>query len=352
MNKVEQSLRIIGKNEGLRNKFIKFIKEVESTLPNDGTVRERVTKPLVDALFDKDDFVIKSIRNGLKYKFLTGIESKIAREFLLSDPDVPEFAWEPQTTKLLLYLSEKAKNVFIGGAYFGDQAIPIANIIKRNKGHVYAFDLNERQIQILHENAKINDLDNIIAEVKGLWKDSNTFLNISDADDLAFATPANGTGKSNTTTIDDYVEMNNIESVDLIMIDVEGSELNILQGAKNQLQRKEGYPNIVFEIHRSYVDWSDGLSNTELLRYLTSFGYHIFSVRDFQANYNMTGKPIELISPEETYLEGPPHGFNMMAVKDLNLVKNDLFRFCKNVSPKYIVHKDPSLHHPADGFNK
>jgi len=351
MTQIEQSLKVIGKNEYLRNKFIGFIREVESTLPNNGTVRETVTKHLVDAMFEKDDYVIKPIQNGIKYKFLTGIQSKIAREFLLSKPEIPEFAWEPQTTKLLLYLAQSAQNVFIGGAYFGDQAIPIAKRIQENKGHVYAFDLNERQIEILRDNAKLNELDNIVAEVKGLWNNSETFLNISDADDLAFATPAPDAHSSNTTTIDDYVEKNNISSVDLIMIDVEGSEYNILQGARKQLERSKGYPNIVFEIHRSYVDWSNGLANTDLLKFLKSYGYHIFSIRDFQANFDMKGKPIELILPEETYLEGPPHGFNMLAVKDANLLKNDLFRFCKNVSPKYIVHKDPRLHHPQDGFN-
>ena len=352
MNNIEQALKLIGKNEQARNKFIHLIREVESAFPVDGTTRERISKPLVDALFEKEDFVVKSIQSGLKYKFLTGIQSKIAREFLLSDPEIPEFAWEPQTTKLLLYLARNAKNVFIGGAYFGDQAIPVANVIQKNKGRVYAFDLNENQIGILRENAKLNGLDNIVAEVKGLWKDSNTYLNISDGDDLAFATPVADAAKSNTTTIDDYVEKNKIESVDLIMIDVEGSEHNILMGAKNQLKKDKGYPNIVFEIHRSYVDWSEGLLNTDLLKYLTGFGYHMFSIRDFQGNYNMKGKPVELILPEETHLEGPPHGFNMVAVKDASIFNNAEFRFCKNVSPKYIVHKDPALHHPVDGFNK
>lgn len=350
MTSIEKSLRIIGKNEELRNKFISFIKEVEATLPYSGSVRDDVTRFLVDALFDKDDFITKSIQSGLKYKFSTGIGSKIAREFLLSTPEIPEFAWEPQTTKLLLYLADKAKSVFVGGAYFGDQVIPIANLIRKNNGRVYGFDLNERQIETLRENAFMNNLTNIVPELKGLWSDSKTFLNISDTDDLAFATPAEGNTKSNTTTIDEYLFENNIPGVDLIMIDVEGSELNILQGAEKQLQKKDGYPNIVFEVHRAYVDWSNGLENIDIVKYLKSFGYHVFSVRDFQGNYNMTGKPIEIITPEKTYIEGAPHGFNMMAIKDLRLVNSDLFSICENVSPKYLLHKDPHLHHHKSGF--
>jgi FkbM family methyltransferase len=352
MTNIEKSLRIIGKNEELRNKFISFIKEVEARLPYEGSVRDGVTKYLVDALFDKDDYLVKSIQNGLKYKFSPGIGSKIAREFILSTPDIPEFAWEPQTTKLLLYLSQNAKSVFVGGAYFGDQVIPIANLIKKNDGKVYAFDLNVRQIETLHENADMNNLPNIVSELKGLWNDSKTHLNLSDTDDLAFATPATGDKKSNTVTIDEYMEEKGIETADLIMLDVEGAEYNILQGAQKQLKKDKGSPNIVFEVHASYMDWSKGLDNTDLIQYLKSFGYHVFAVRDFQGNYNMKDKPVEIIPSEATYIKGGPHGFNMMAIKDLSLIKNDVFRMCENVSPKYIVHKDPMLHHPMDGFHK
>jgi len=188
--------------------------------------------------------------------------------------------------------------------------------------------------------------------LKGLWNDSKTFLNISDSDDLAFATPVNDATQSNTITIDEYVKLNNIESVDLIMLDVEGSEFNILTGAKEELKKEKNYPNIVFEVHRSYMDWSKGLQETDLLRYLRDFGYQIFAVRDFQGNYDMKGLPIELITPETTYIDGPPHGFNMLAIKDLGFIKNELFRICENVSPKYLLHKDPNLHHPKGGFIK
>jgi len=60
---------------------------------------------------------------------------------------------------------------------------------------------------------------------------------------------------------------------------------------------------------------------------------------------------LELIRPEDTVLDGPPHGFNMVAVKDTTILENDLFKMVKNVSPKYILHKDPSLHHHTEGFS-
>jgi FkbM family methyltransferase len=352
MEKIVNALQLIGKNPKLRNSFISFIKEVENELEyqGKGSVRDDVTKYLVDALFQKDDFVIKAVQNGLKYKFLVGVGSKVGREFLLSTPETPEFAWEPQTTRLLLHLAKNAKNVIIGGAYFGDQALPLALEIKKNNGIVHGFDLNEVQIGILNENLLLNNITNVKTVLKGLWDNSSTFLNLSETDDLAFATPSDDKNLPNTITIEEYVSAESIKSVDLIMLDIEGSELNVLKGAEGLLSRNTDYPNIVFEIHSSYVDWSNGLNNTPIVQLLLSHGYHVFSFRDFQGNFDMKGKSIELIRPEETVIDGPPHGFNMVAVKDLTLLQGDLFKLAKDVSPKYIIHKDPSIHHHTDGF--
>ncbi len=351
MNKITNALQLIGKNEKLRNSFISFIKEVEKDLAYKGGVRDDVTKYLVDALFTKDDYIIKAVQSGLKYKFLAGVGSKVGREFLLSTPETPEYAWEPQTTRLLLYLAKHAKHVVIGGAYFGDQALPIALEIKKNNGVVHAFDLNPAQINILNENLNLNSISNVKTVLKGLWNDSKTYLSLSETDDLAFATPSTDVNQSNTLTIDEYVKDNGIHSIDLIMLDIEGSELNVLKGAEKLLNHDTNYPNIVFEIHSSYVDWSNGLINTPIVKYLTSFGYKVFSLRDFQGNYDVKDLKLELIRPEDTVLDGPPHGFNMVAVKDTTILENDLFKMVKNVSPKYILHKDPSLHHHTEGFS-
>ena len=352
MEKIVNALQLIGKNPKLRDSFISFIKEVENELDyqGKGSVRDDVTKYLVDALFEKDDFVIKAVQSGLKYKFLVGVGSKVGREFLLSSPEIPEFAWEPQTTRILLHLAKNAKNVIIGGAYFGDQALPLALEIKKNGGIVHGFDLNETQIGILKENLALNSISNVKTVLKGLWDNSSTFLNLSETDDLAFATPSDDKNLPNTITIEEYIKSEGIQTVDLIMLDIEGSELNVLKGAESLLSRNIDYPNIVFEIHSSYVDWSNGLINTPIVQLLIAHGYQVFSFRDFQGNYDMNGKKIELIKPEETVIDGPPHGFNMVAVKDPSILEGDLFKMVKNVSPKYIIHKDPSIHHHTDGF--
>jgi FkbM family methyltransferase len=351
MDKLKESLLLIGKNKQLTDAFIEFIKQVEKNLAYNGSVRDGVTKYLVDALFDRNDFYTKSTQSGITYKFPVGVGSKVSREFLLSTPTIPEYAWEPQTTRMLLHLSKNAKHVLIGGAYFGDQTMPIAKQIAKHNGIVHAFDLNEMQFDLLKENAKLNQLTNIKSVLKGLWNNSNTFLNLSDTDDLAFATPSTDENKSNTITIDEYLAINNIEGIDLIMLDIEGSELNVLKGAEKQLAKPVGQsPNIVFEIHNSYVDWSNGLDKTDIVLYLASFGYKMYSLRDMQGNYDQKNSKLELIPLTTTVVDGPKHGFNIVAVKDESILKGDLFRYVDYVSPKYIAHKSKELHHPIDGF--
>ena len=64
----------------------------------------------------------------------------------------------------------------------------------------------------------------------------------------------------------------------------------------------------------------------------------------------MTGQTVEVVPVEGAYLDGPPHGFNMLALKDVRLIDFLGLRVVPGVSPKLIPEKDPRLHHPVAGF--
>ncbi len=131
------------------------------------------------------------------------------------------------------------------------------------------------------------------------------------------------------------------------MLDIEGGEFAALRGASHYLNQPVGEaPHLIFEVHRNYVDWSDGLENTEIIKYLRNKGYSLYAIRDYQSNMPMGDQPIEIIRPEDIYLDGPPHGFNMLGTKDERILDPKLFRFCSGVSPKLLTHRDPQLHQP------
>ncbi|HEX7831025.1 MAG TPA: FkbM family methyltransferase [Thermoanaerobaculia bacterium] len=309
------------------------------------TIRDERTGPIVDALFANVATVRKELSNGIVFEF--PYRSKIARDFVMSVPSKPDHVWEPQTTKLLLHLADGSADVLVGGAYFGDHAILLADRIRNTRALCHAFEPDAEQAAMLAHNARLNHLSNVRVNTFGLWSDNETKLAFVGHDALA-STVASDDGIA-TITIDSYVREQNIARLGLIMLDLEGAELHALQGASQQLAR-ENAPHLVFEVHRSYVDWSDGLMNTDLCRFVASFGYRIFAIRDMQSNYDLSGRPIELVPPETAYLDGPPHGFNMLATKDASLIDSPLFRITPNVSPKLLLHRDPALHHPTGGL--
>ena len=349
--KALEALARIGETEDWRQALIRQLLAFEADIKAPGVdVREELTGPLVDALYDDDQVVRKTLSSGVTFEFL--YRSKIARDFVMSQPSAPDHAWEPQTSRILVNLAKRAKNVVIGGAYFGDHAVLIAKEIAGNGGVVHAFEPNTQQRGMLMRNAELNGLTNILPRPEGLWHDSSTNLKLVGYDSFANAEVAEaGDDTFKTVTIADYLAAAGVDRLDLIVLDIEGAELGALKGAAPFLAAPAGEaPAILFEVHRHYVDWSNGLGNTEIAKLLTGHGYTLFGLRDFNSNYDLAGKPVELIPMDDIYLEGPPHGFNMVAVKDPSIFNGPGYSIVKGVSPKYLRHKDPKLHHPIGGL--
>lgn len=350
--KLRSALDNIAKNPAWRNAFIRQLLALEKQIATpDLEVRELVTGPLVDALFSDNEVVRKSLANGTVLDFY--YRSKIARDFVMSEPEVPTHAWEPQTTRLLVNLAKTAKQALIGGAYFGDHAILIAQQVARNQGQVHAFEPNDDQRNMLVHNAKLNNLTNIVARPEGLWDNSTSSLQLVGDDSFASSEAIEGdaTGGIRTVTVEDYLGTLGVSQLDLIMLDIEGAELRVLLGAQKYLAAPAGEaPAIVFEVHRHYVDWSDGLVNTEIVKLLTGFGYKIFALRDFNSNVDLSKHRIELIPVASVHLGELAHGFNMVAVKDDKIFDAAEYSLCKDVSPKLLRHRDPALHHPIGGL--
>ncbi len=344
---LQNALFILGRNESLRHQLIEFLKNAEASLRIDGSVRDLITGPIVDALHDENDIYEKSLVDGTRFRFL--FRTKIARDFLMAAEDHPTHVWEPQTTKLLIELTSDLKgDVIVGGAYFGDQAVLVAKNICSLGRSIHCFEPNLAQAGMLKDNFALNNLDNVKINTLGLWSESRVRLKLEGFDSFANAIKADaGEDGFETVSIDDYQKQHNLV-VGLIQLDIEGAELGTLRGAEKTIALFK--PHIVFEVHKDYVDWSHGLENTELCRLLLDAGYSIYAIRDFNSHFEMSDKPVELIPIDKVYLEGPPHGFNMVAVQNGSLFLTPRFKIVENVSPKLLLHKDPSLHHPTDGL--
>ncbi|MEA2423787.1 MAG: hypothetical protein QOH13_197 [Thermoleophilaceae bacterium] len=349
MNAAEALARL-GDDPMARQRIVAACRDFEA-LPQNAmtTVRDDVTGPIVDALHAEAGALVKQLSNGVEIEFL--YRSKIARDFVLSTPETPDHVWEPQATRLMLYLAREARNVVVGGAYFGDQAVPLAHSIAAHGGVCHAFEPDRDQAGMLTRNAKRNNLPNLRVNTLGLWDRDGVRLQLSGEDAFATGAEADGPGGLPATTLDTYLDGAGVDDVELIVLDLEGAEHAALRGAHRRLALPPGRaPHLLFELHGQYVDWSHGLEHTAILQYLAGLGYSSYAVRDFQSNYDLSGRAIELVPPGSAYLDGPPHGFNMLATKEPSLVEDAPFVLSPGVSPKLLVHRDPALHHPLGGL--
>ena len=353
------ALAWLGRDPDVRRGFVEACLDAERTLGYQvaegdlGSIRDEVTGPIVDALHAEAGIVRKTLSGGEIFEF--PYRSKIAREFVMSEPETPDHVWEPQTTRVLVRLSGSTREAIVGGAYFGDQAIPMAVAMSGSGGRVHAFEPNREERRALERNAELNGLSNLRVDARALWNEAGATLRLSGAID-ALASPvvdddaeASSDGAIETTTIDAYVHAEGIDELGLIMLDLEGGELRALEGAERTLARPSSdAPAVVTEVHGAYTDWSRGLPNAEPIAALLDFGYEAFAIRDFQGNQDLAGRPIELVPVDDIYLDGPVHGFNVLAIKDphhLDLLGQWELR--PGVSPKLLWHKDPALHHPG-----
>jgi FkbM family methyltransferase len=214
---------------------------------------------------------------------------------------------------------------------------------------IHAFEPMKQAFDRLLHHLEINRITNVVTQRRGLWNESGTELRLDGHLALASSVAiGNGAASDAETThsmsIDDYVRERELPAVELIMLDTEGGEEKALSGARTTIARD--HPNIVFEVHRNFIDWTNGLEKTSIVTFLTSQGYEVFAIRDFHNNYPMAGYPIEVIPAAQVYLEGPPHGFNVLATKDRDLLNRLRLRIVTNVSPKLLLEKDPALHSP------
>jgi FkbM family methyltransferase len=340
-------------NNEMKDDLIRLLVEYEKKYQRDNgyDIRESITGPIVDMLYNSDTEkeYISELKDGIKFKFK--YKSKIMRDFILRHETSSDHFWEPQTTKLLKYLSKNMKNVFVGGAYIGDHVVYIAKELESNNGRCYTFEPNVDSFNLLKDNCLLNSLSNVEFNNKGLWCEDKRLVfvgNDSHASSREAELSDEGEGFE-AVSINKYCKDHNIEKIDLIMLDLEGGELNVLRGADKFLEMsKNDAPVVVFEIHSSYVDWKDGLVRTDIGAYLDLKGYSLYSIRDFQSNYPMSGRKIELISANTTLLDGPEHGFNIIAIKNEKILDDKNIVFLENLSPKLLLHRDKKYHFPIN----
>ena len=187
--------------------------------------------------------------------------------------------------KFLESIAEEGMNVIDIGANIGISSVAIARKIGE-RGKLYSFEPLPQYFDVLKKNISSNGLENV--EVYELAVTDQVgrapFYQKDLSSGIVFEEGAKKC-EVPTTTIDRFLSEQNTERIDLINMDCEGSELLVLKGAKETLQKNK--VKIFCEIHHDFLKQL-GQSVEDLVLYLQGFEFQVQSVslNDMQVGNN------------------------------------------------------------------
>lgn len=186
----------------------------------------------------------------------------------------------------LRYLRE-GMIVFDVGANIGELTLLFSRLVANGKVHAFeaSHSTYDRLEAICHTAQKSNVVLNHLALSN---QNGNIRLNVYEDSLSAFNSQAVrpmknygldiepvGIEESPATTVDEYCERNNIDRIDLLKIDVEGAELQVMQGSRRMLDSRR-IASLIFEFGQTTFDMGNRPEDIEAL--LNGSGYKIRNI--------------------------------------------------------------------------
>jgi FkbM family methyltransferase len=155
--------------------------------------------------------------------------------------------------------AEKGDYILDVGGCWGDTALYFAHKVGAT-GKVFSFEFIPNNIKLYNINASFNPnlSKNIHLITNPVSNNSEEIVYYKDngPSSVINMKPFYGqTGSINTISIDDFIEKNNIDKVDFIKMDIEGSEQIALQGAIKTI--KKFRPKLAVAIYHSMEDFAN-----------------------------------------------------------------------------------------------
>jgi FkbM family methyltransferase len=158
------------------------------------------------------------------------------------------------------------------------------------RGKVFAFEPDAINIRQIKENIALNG-GNIVIEDLLLWNE-NTFVEFYESGTVgssALWIPAGATTvKKQAVTIDNWVKHNNIEKLDFVKMNIEGAEIEALEGCIETIKRLQ--PN--FAIYSNHLVNGE-LTFIKLETFFKKIGYPYRTLRKNNEIITYAGKHVK-----------------------------------------------------------
>ena len=177
-------------------------------------------------------------------------------------------------------LAKNSKCFFDIGAHVGIVTLAVAKNIKKN-GVIYAFEPSKVNLKYLKYHIACNKIKNvrIIDKLVSSSEKKTIFYEAPESsgmNSIVSLNKKNITNKnfSQSITLDIFCQHNNVYP-DIIKVDIEGSEIEMLMGAKRILKR---YKPLIFLSYHPYHIQKLGYQKSFFFDVLKNFDYKIFDL--------------------------------------------------------------------------
>lgn len=212
------------------------------------------------SMADFDDTLDPKFMHFLLYKMdLTSLGKNIKFYFspngIAIDFMLEQYAYK-KNKKTIVEASNGDVVLDLGGCW-ADTAIYFADKVGE-KGKVFSFEFIPNNISIFQKNVLFNKhlskVINLISHpVSNVSGELVYFFDEGPGSKIKSEPFENQTGKVETISIDDFVQRNNLETVDFIKMDIEGAELQALNGAIHTINKFK--PKLAIAIYHSMSDF-------------------------------------------------------------------------------------------------
>ncbi len=192
--------------------------------------------------------------------------------------------WEMGVTELLTKLIKPGMNVIDIGANYGYFSFLMAELV-RPKGHLYSIEANPLMCELINKSIKVNGYKNSITVINQAISDQNNYV---ESFSFSNNSPMNGALTANKSknaldknfhkqldvqaTTFDAIEFNN-NSIDLIKIDIEGSENKFWFGSK---KLRKSNPNLIMIMEFNRFKYKDA---DLFIDDIFSSGYKVWDIK-------------------------------------------------------------------------